>query len=410
MKRSLFQCVLVAILCFICSSAASQVQVETITQPLQGSGGLCLDDNNRLYISDFGQSLDSPDGTTIRRRLPDGTIEIFATGFSGASGNFIDEEGFIFQSNIAGNRVDLLDQEGNQTLYSRSRISCNVGVVGDVDGNIFVCNCCGNFANTITRISADKIATTYSQSTIFSCPNGITINPVTQDLYVSNFGNGDIIRVDTLGNPSVLATLPSSPGNLPSNGHIVFDDKLKVLYAASHGAHQIFKVHLDGRVELVAGSGDRGNQDGEASVATFSRPNGLALSKTGDTLYVNSSIPTTNSNGRPLNPSVIRMITGLKPSKTSALKYQDDGNLLIGPNPFQNSLIVFAKKAQFDAVTIEVRGTGGELLLQEEIPALELGNRHLLDFSNFQDGCYIVTVRSISNTFSNAVVKMSIGH
>ena len=88
-----------------------------------------------------------------------------------------------------------------------------------------------------------------------------------------------------------------------------------VLFVNSHGSSRIYQVDLDGQRTLLAGSGVRGNLDGPAEVATFSRPNGIAVSTTGDTLFINSSIPTIDNpsqNSWPLNPSVIRVVTGLK--------------------------------------------------------------------------------------------------
>ncbi|MCO6487198.1 MAG: hypothetical protein J5I98_02215 [Phaeodactylibacter sp.] len=58
-------------------------------------------------------------------------------------------------------------------------------------------------------------------------------------------------------------------------------------------------------VTRIAGNGQRGNTDGPADQSTFSRSNGVALSLTGDTLYLNSSIPTIDDPGNnhyPLNP------------------------------------------------------------------------------------------------------------
>ena len=125
-----------------------------------------------------------------------------------------------------------------------------------------------------------------------------------------------------------MAVTPGIPGaSGPSNGHIIYSENENLLYVASHGSHRIYKLTLEGDLTVLAGTGVRGNNDGSASDATFSRPNGLALSITEDTLFVNSSIPLTDANGRPLNPSVIRMITGLR--ETSSIEQEPTLNYSI---------------------------------------------------------------------------------
>jgi tetratricopeptide (TPR) repeat protein len=47
---------------------------------------------------------------------------------------------------------------------------------------------------------------------------------------------------------------------------------------------------MEGQVEVMAGSGIRGQNDGEASKSTFSYPNGIAVSPDSKTLYINDMV------------------------------------------------------------------------------------------------------------------------
>jgi len=287
----------------------AQVKVETITGKINGSGGLHVGPNGWLYIADFGYSLDNANGTKVlrmdyvHRKQP----EVFASGFRGASGNDFDAEGNLFQSNIAAGTVSKVTPAGEVSLFASSGLSCNVGVNVDAGGNVYVCNCCQAYGNTIRKITPDGRVSLFSKGVLFACPNGITRGKE-GNLYISNFGNGNIIKVEPNGNASFFARIKGG-----SNGHILYSKKRNILFVASHGSSRIYTVTMEGEVKVLAGSGVRGNEDGSAGESSFSRPNGLALSPSEDTLFVNSSIPVTDAGGRPLNPSVIRMITGLPP-------------------------------------------------------------------------------------------------
>lgn len=306
--------IIVLICAFGMTPLHAQIIVETITDEFDGSGGLNMSSDGKLYVANFGESLDNGTGTEVWQidYRNEGQPELFANGLNGASGNDFDSEGNLFQSSIAAGTVSKISAEGNVSFFVASGISCNVGINIDSEDNLYVCNCCGSNGNTIRKVTKEGISSVFSSSSLLFCPNGITRDK-DDNLYVSNFSNGNVVKISPSGQASLLAIVPGIPGvSAPSNGHIIYSEKEDILYVASHGSHRIYKLTLDGELTVLAGTGQRGNNDGSAEMATFSRPNGLALSTTEDTLFVNSSIPVTNANGRPLNPSVIRMITGLR--------------------------------------------------------------------------------------------------
>ncbi len=320
------------------SIANGQVVVSTLVDNIQASGGLKIGPDNSLYAANFGISLDMANGTQVWRVGMDGSVELFATGLSGASGNDFDSQGNLFQSNISAGTVSKITPTGQVSTFATIGISCNVGIVIDENDNLFICNCCSTNGNTIRRVTPGGQSSQYSSSGLYFCPNGITADG-NGNLYVSNFSNGNIIKIAPGGAASLLAVTPGAGGMAASNGHIVYSPYEDVLYVASHGSSKIYRLTLNGVLTTFAGSGVRGNDDGPASQATFSRPNGLALSSTGDTLFVNSSIPTTNAGGRPLNPSKIRMLTGLL-GNSNIGEIEKSLEFLIAPNPTTNSISV----------------------------------------------------------------------
>lgn len=303
----------VLVLCLLLRQLPAQIQVSTITSSFDGSGGLELDGQGNLIIANFGRDLSNADGTQVWKLDQEGNLSLFATGLQGASGNIFDAQGNLYQSNISGGYISKISPAGVVITYASQSISAPVGISIDEEGNLYVCNCAGNFGNSIRRVSPTGNTTLFSSSPLFRCPNGIT-RDADGNLYVSNFSNGNVIKVNANGSASHFATIPGG-----SNGHIVYSKADNILYVASHGSSRIYRLGLNGIATPIAGSGIRGNADGPASSATFSRPNGLAISSTGDTLYVNSSVPITDNpatNARPLNPSVVRLLRGLNSPTT----------------------------------------------------------------------------------------------
>ncbi len=136
-------------------------------------------------------------------------------------------------------------------------------------------------------------------SGLLTCPNGIVFDDH-GNLYVANFGNGGVIKITPDKQVSEIAALPGS-----NNGHLVHHDGF--LSVIDRGGHQVYSVSLDGEVELFAGSGSRGRQDGDPLEATFSYPNVIGISPDGKTFYVNE-VPGDTGPHTVLAPMVVRAI------------------------------------------------------------------------------------------------------
>ena len=251
---------------------AGQVVVSTVTDTLSGGvGGVAVDRMGVIYVADFGEK--------VWKITPWGDVEVFANTLYGASGNAIDPQGTLFQSNFYGNTISKITRDGTVTTYASEGLSGPVGIAINAQGELFVCNCNNN---TIARVAPDGTATTFSESSLFRCPNGITFGPG-GDLYVVNFSDEAMIKVTPEGEASHFATIPGG-----GNGHLVASQGN--FYVTSFQGHQVFLVSTDGKVVLLAGTGEKGEVDGPHDTAVFSQPNGIAVSFNGSFLYTNDFV------------------------------------------------------------------------------------------------------------------------
>jgi sugar lactone lactonase YvrE len=274
-------------------------EVGTLAGPIEaGSGGLEVDAEGHVYHSDFGRTLSSgPMGTRVFRITPAGEVSVFAEGFNGASGSTIDAQGRFVQANVAGNTISRVDPDGSVETIAEGGLANPVGVTYDLEGRLVVANC---GAHQLVRVGEGGRAEVFAEGDLFRCPNGL-VTGADGMFYVSNFYDGNVLRITPQGEVSVVATLPG--GNL---GHLVYHDDR--LYVIARSAHQIYEVELDGAFRLLVGSGDHGIDDGPALEATLSFPNDLAFSPDGRVLYWNDVAAIVEDGGQTLAPVVIRML------------------------------------------------------------------------------------------------------
>lgn len=374
-----------------------QAQVTTITSEINGSGGLSLNNEGQLFIADFGDFLgmaDNDGATNSILVLDINTLEltVFATGFTGASGNDFDSEGTLFQSDIRDNAIYKI-VDGERAFVTSTGIVAPVGIVFDSEDNFYVCNC-GN--NTIRKVTPDGTSTQFASGNVFACPNGITVDEE-DNLYVSNFSNTSIVKITPDGATSIIGNTTAG------NGHIDYDNNSRNLYIASYGGHQIFSLHIDElEMTVIAGTGTRGNDDGPLDSATFSTPNGIAVSENGDTLYVNCAVPL---DGATINPQIIRRI------ELPVIAVEENTftqNIKVHPNPAEDTFIIEADlPANISYINIKIVDILGHTV--KEIVDIPIQNAHLRQSINIEalaSGNYIYIINHNSEQLhSGQIIK-----
>ena len=130
-----------------------------------------------------------------------------------------------------------------------------------------------------------NIETYYLGSPLFY-PTGICSDP-DGNIYISNLLNGDVTKLVNGLPGEVLATIPFTLDNIEDLGYLDFDPVSNRLYVCHVTHHKIYMIDLDtGILMHIAGSGEQGNQDGEALSASFERPTGIAVSEDGSRLFI----------------------------------------------------------------------------------------------------------------------------
>ncbi len=178
-KRNRIVCV-VSTLLFAALSAHAETEIRALTGIIDGHqvGGVTIDLIGNIYVADFGDY--------VWKITPEGERREFASGFYGSSGNAIDSEGNLLQSNFYGDSITKVDRKGQTKPFVTNGLSRPVGIAIDrKTGDVYVANCGGN---SITKIKADGTASTFAKSDLFRCPNGIAFDRG-ETLYVANFRN-----------------------------------------------------------------------------------------------------------------------------------------------------------------------------------------------------------------------------
>jgi len=260
-------------LLFASVSAGAQTDIHSFTKVIEGHavGGVTIDLVGNIYVADFGDF--------VWKITPEGEREVFASGLYGASGNAIDKEGNLLQSNFYSDSITKIDRKGQARLLVGG-LSGPVGIaVNQQTGDIYVANCRGN---SIAKIAADNTVSTFATSDLFKCPNGLSVDRQ-GNLYAVNFRNNKMLKIDSKGSVAPFATVSEK-----GLGHLCFKDDR--FYVTAFYSQEIYEVTLDGTAKRILGNGERGMVDGAGAKVRLSFPNGIACSPWSRRLYINEYV------------------------------------------------------------------------------------------------------------------------
>ena len=256
-------------------SVLAQTKIRSLTKVIEGHavGGVTTDLVGNIYVADFGDF--------VWKITPEGDRQVFASGLYGASGNAIDNEGNLLQSNFYGNSITRIDRKGQAKPFVTTGLSGPVGIaVNRQTGDVYVANC-GD--NSIAKIAAaDNTVSSFARSDLFKCPNGISFDRE-GNLYAVNFRNNKMLKIDPSGSVAPFATISGK-----GLGHLCFKEDR--FYVTAFHSHEIYEVMLDGIVKRILGDGKRGIVDGAGARARLSFPNGIACDPWAPRLYINEYV------------------------------------------------------------------------------------------------------------------------
>jgi DNA-binding beta-propeller fold protein YncE len=278
-------------LLFAAVSAHAETEIHALTEVIEGHsvGGVTTDALGNIYVADFGE--------VVWKLTPEGKRREFTSGLYGASGNAIDKQGNLLQSNFYGDSITQIDRKGQAKAFVTSGLSGPVGIaINKQTGDVYVANCRGN---SIAKITPDGAVSSFAKSDLFRCPNGISFDSE-GNLYVVNFRDNRMFKVDPKGSVTLFATVSEK-----GLGHLSF--RKDRFYVTAYESHEIYEVTLDGTVRRILGNGERGIVDGTDAKARLSFPNGIACHPWAPRLYINEYVNESTSSlpGR----AIIREIT-----------------------------------------------------------------------------------------------------
>src|SRR5438046_2428189 len=247
-------------LLFVNVSSHAETKIPTITKVIEGhsTGGVTVDALGNIYVADFGE--------IVWKITPEGKRDVFASGLYGASGNAIDHEGNLLQSNFYGDSITKIDRKGQAQPFATSGLSGPVGIaINKQTGDAFVANCRGN---SIAKIAKDGTVSSFAKSDLFNCPNGIAFDGK-GNLYVVNYRDNKMLKIDSQGAVALFTTISAK-----GLWHLCFTQKDRFYVTASQ-SHEIYELMLDGTARRILGNGERGLVDGAGDTARRSFPIGL---------------------------------------------------------------------------------------------------------------------------------------
>ena len=254
------------------SPFAARTTVSTLVAAHAGGvGGVAVDPaSGVVLVSDFRESL--------YRIGTSGEVRLLSNNIEGASVVAVGPDGLVYQSHFRGGRVSALGMNGEV----RNVISVGRGPVGiawDRDGTGWVSECQDNSLRALSPEGARMEAV---HSPLFNCPNGLSPSG-DGSIVVANYSDGRVLKVDPAGHVGPFARVPGS-----GNGHLApCRDGFLI---TSFSGNRVFHIDTEGRVTLLAGTGNVGSRDGAALEAELVRPNGIALSGDGREAFVNESL------------------------------------------------------------------------------------------------------------------------
>ena len=294
-------------------------QAQSVTTLYEGAScmndALAMDSAGNLYGSRYNG------GAVYKYNVTDG-VSLFAGQNIGApNGLAVSDDDVLY---IADNTAHRIYRKGTQP---GADMELFVDSLMGVSGLIFQPGTDTLIASSYTQSRLYKITPegdvlAFNNYPAFSGPAGMGFD--TQgNLFVANFNNRAIFKVDPAGNTEFFSQLPGS-GNL---GFMCMIGD--TVYATAVQGFKIYKITPDRNVELFLGS-SRGDEDGDPSTARFTGPNGIFPAPGGDSLYVSEFIGYfVNGTGR------LRLITNLSGQVSTATKAPpaEDIQIRLNPNP-----------------------------------------------------------------------------
>lgn len=349
--------------------------VSTLVPSFPGNDGISIGPDGNLYVNVWGQN-GIYNGKTVYKVTPEGEVSLFANNLSVfPSGSIFDLNGNLLITGWASGTITRIYQDGSNTLIV-SGINGAGGLEVDPMNNIYISEYNNHRILKLDSLGNNPIV--FSAASSINGPSGLTYVTATGDLYVGNWDDGRISVMAEDGTTSDFVTLPT-----PNVGTMMNHDGY--IYATSPLHNKIYKINIEAKlVELFAGTGATGNLDGPADTATFNFPVGIATAD-GQTFYVSETY---------LGVGRLRVIENVA---VDTDEVTTENRCSLFPNPSSSKLGVRCDSKNFDGLEMELYDVRGQLI--QLLPNSAGSNWVELDIEGLPTGLYFLKVNNDTYSF-----------
>ncbi len=309
---------------------------------------LILDAEGNIYGSHFT-------GSAIYKVTPEGDISIYADGFNTPNDLAFDAEGNLYVADNQRNAVFKITPDSNITQFGPTITSAS-GLIFDRHSDTLLVT--QYLSNRIIKLAPDGSTRNYITGFGLDGPVGLAYDD-NDTLYVGNYNDGQIFKIVN-DRPQRIAIVPGTNfGAIGFLAYIAGD-----LYATAIGRHRIYKITLDGVMTEFAGTGSPGLEDGPASTARFTNPNGIIASASGNEILISDF-------GTKSIRVISDIVTGIEPENVSEIpiSLRLEQNF---PNPFNPSTEIrfsLPEAQNVELAVYDIRGSKIVTLVKSQLAA-----------------------------------------
>ena len=364
----------IAGLMITCLTAQTTVSTFSDGNP---DDAIAFDSNGNIYASGFIAN-------KVYKFTPSGAMtEFIPSGLLNPNGIDFDSSDFLWLSEWGANKVGKYDTNG--MLDQEFTIPGNPsGMIKAFDNDDMIYT--RYTGNTINRIAPDGTITEVSSATELNGPVGLAYDEFGV-LYVGNYNNREVYRVLANGDLEYIATVGGS-SNL---GFIAYGQGM--LWGTVLGEHKIYAINPNGTDEVILFAGSTlGNSDGDISVATFNRPNGIRFNDAEDTMYI------TDFGSKNLRV-ISNVILNIPQQETTEV------GMKVYPNPAREVVNIYVSLPELLPGTLEIHDMRGRVIYSSEINPTILNFNQSIDSSAWPSGVYMVSYTSEGGTQTSRLLR-----
>lgn len=156
------------------------------TWPVTSAIAVVFSDAATMYVNSFTEN-------KIQKIVNEGTpVDFVTSGLDGPQDIILGADGYLYVSNFNSGTVVKIDGAGNVTTYAAG-FSNPTGLAFDNSGNLFVSNA---YSGIVSKISAGGGSVNYNFITGLTSPYGCVFDPLTNKLFIANYGANEIAQAD----------------------------------------------------------------------------------------------------------------------------------------------------------------------------------------------------------------------